>query len=76
MIAGQEELIPEEEAALLGIAWWRLRELAAEGELRMILAEVPGGRRLMYFPGEVLALKGRLRGGVEEVEEWTDVIGG
>ncbi len=55
-------MIPEEAPLLLGIAWWRLRELVAEGELRMIFAEVLGGRRVMYFPGEVLALKGRLRG--------------
>lgn len=77
MGAGQEELIPEEDAAqLLGIASWRLRELAAEGEFRAVFAESPGGRRVMYFLGEVLALRGCLRGGgAEEAEEWPDVIG-
>ena len=80
MSAEQEELIPEEEAArLLGIAEWRLGELAAQGELRAVRAEGPGGQRVMYFLGEVLALRERIKGTPEledtdENEEWPDVI--
>ena len=79
MSAGQEELMPEEEAArLLGIAEWRLKELAAEGELRLVHVEGPAGTLVMYFKGEVLALRERLRGKPEadEAEEWPDVIDG
>ena len=79
MNAGQEDLIPEEEAVrLLGVAVWRLRELAAQGELRAVRVESPGGPQVMYFRDEVLALRGRIRGGpeVDVGEEWPDVIGG
>jgi hypothetical protein len=79
MSAGQEELIPEEEAArLLGIAEWRLRELAAQGELRLVRVEGPAGPRVMYLAAEVLALRGRLGGTPEEDddEEWPDKIEG
>lgn len=82
MSAGREELIPEEEAArLLGVAAWRLRELAAQGELRLARAEVPGGERVMYFLGEVLRLRERIRGAAQgddadEAEDWPDIIDG
>ncbi|PYS75986.1 MAG: hypothetical protein DMF66_17215 [Acidobacteria bacterium] len=82
MSAEQEELITEEEAAkLLGMAEWRIRELAAQGELRTVQADAPGGPRVMYFIGEVLALRGRISGAsgaddTDENEEWPDVIEG
>jgi hypothetical protein len=82
MSAEQEELIPGEEAAkLLGMAEWRVRELAEQGELRTVRAEAPGGPWVMYFLGEVLALRERIRGvpeanDTDENEEWPDVIEG
>lgn len=39
-----------------------LQELASVGELRPARVEAPGGERVMYFTGEVLALRRRLRG--------------
>ena len=78
MDAGQEELMPEGEAArLLGIAEWRLKELAAQGELRLVHVEGPYGMQVMYFTSEVLALRERLRGAPETVdaEEWPEFIG-
>ena len=76
--------MPEEEAAgLLGVAEWRLRELAGMGELRLVRVERPGGEQVMYFAGEVLALRDRLRGEPEDIpaedegaEGWPDLIGG
>jgi hypothetical protein len=78
-------LMPEEEAAeLLGIAEWRLRELASLGELRLVRVEGTEGQRVMYFAAEVLALRERLRGRPEacetetaddDEEEWPDLIG-
>ena len=84
MSAGQEELMPEDEAAeLLGIAEWRLRELASFGELRLVRVEGTEGERVMYFAAEVLALRERLRGQPEEGEtetadddDWPDLIEG
>lgn len=83
MGAGQDELMPEDEAAeLLGIAGWRLRELASMGELRLVRVEDAEGERVMYFAAEVLALREGLRGepkaGEAEAaddDEWPDLIG-
>ncbi len=76
--------MPEEEAAgLLGVAGWRLRELAVMGELRLVRVVAPGGEQFMYFAAEVLALRDRLRGKPgdgpsedEGAEGWSDLIGG
>ena len=75
-------MMPEMEAAgLLGVAEWRLRDLAGMGELRLVRLEAPGGEQVMYFAGEVLALRERLGGKLgshsaedEGAGEWPDLI--
>ena len=79
MSAGQEELITEEDAArYLGVTPARLRELVTQGELHLAMVQGPEGIEPMYFRGEVLRLKEKLRGqeSKSETEEWPDTIGG
>ena len=79
MSGGQEELITEEEAMrYLGVSPERLRELVVQGELHLVTAKKPEGIELLYFRGEVLRLKERLRGrgNKPETEEWPDLING
>ena len=74
MSTEQEELIPEDEAArFLGVTPQRLKEFIAEGSLHGALVKGPNGLEVMYYRGEVLKLKERLRG-EESEEEWPDVI--
>ncbi len=77
MSAGQEELMDEQDAArYLGIAPERLRELAAQGEIRVVVVRALDEIEVMYFRGEVLRLKEQLRGqeSKPETEEWPDMI--
>ena len=77
MSAEQEEMMPEDEAArYLNVSKGRLRELAVQGELRMLLARGPDGEKTMYLRGQVLKLKARLAADEEAsgAEEWPDVI--
>jgi hypothetical protein len=76
---GEEELMPEVEAArFLDISMERLRELAVQGELRMVLVRGPNGEETMYLKGHVLRLKEKLIADEKEseVEEWPDIISG
>ena len=78
MSATQEELITEEAAMrYLSVSPERLRELVAEGELRLVLAPGPEMLEPMCYRGEVLRLKERLRGqeSQPEAEEWPNLIG-
>ena len=77
MSAGQEELIAEEDAArYLGVPPARLRELVTQGVLHLAMVQGPEGIEAMYFRGEVLQLKERLRSqeSKPEAEEWPDMI--
>jgi len=79
MSVGSEELMPEDEAArYLDISMDRLRELAVQGELRMMLLRGPNGEETMYLKSQVLRLKEILIADEKEseVEEWPDIIGG
>ena len=78
MSAGQEELIAEGDAArYLDVSPARLRELVADGKLRLVMVQGPEGLEPMYFMGEVLRLTERLRGwrSKSETGEWPDTIG-
>ncbi len=77
MSAEQEELIDELDAArYLDISPERLRELATQDEIRVVVIRGPDGIEMMYFRGEVLRLKEKLRGqeSQSEAEEWPDII--
>lgn len=76
MSAAEEELIPEQEAAqYLEVTPQRLREFASQGALQSVIVQGPSGHEVMYYRGEVLALKERLRGKrTADTEEWPDVI--
>ncbi len=77
MSAGQEELMDEGDAAQhLGISPERLRELATQGELRVVKIRASDKIVPMYLTGEVLRLKEQLRGqeSKSETEEWPDMI--
>jgi len=77
MSVESEELMPEDEAArYLDISMDRLRELAVQGELRMVLARGPDGEKTMYLKSQVLRVKEILIADEKEseVEEWPDVI--
>ncbi len=79
MSVGEEELMPEDEAArYLDISMERLRELVVQGELRMVLVRGPDGEETMYLRGRVLRLKEILIADEKEseVEEWPDTING
>ncbi len=79
MSVGEEELIPEDEAArYLDISMERLREFVVQGELRMVLVQGPNGEEVMYLRSQVLRLKEILTADEKEseVEEWPDIIGG
>ena len=79
MSVGEEELIPEDEAArYLDISMERLREFVVQGELRMVLARGPNGEETMYLRSQVLRLKEILTADEKESEvaEWPDIIGG
>ena len=78
MSAEQEELITEEDAArYLGVSPARLRELVVQGELHLVTVQKTEGLELMYFRGEVLRLKEKLRAqeSRSETEEWPNTIG-
>ncbi len=75
--AEQEELISEQDAALyLDVSPERLRLLAVQGELRLILMNGPNGQASMYLKGQVQRLKEALREDESKVdtEEWPDVV--
>ena len=77
MSTEQEELITEEDAArYLAVSPEHLRQLVAQGELRLAMVQGPEGIEPMYFRGEVLRLTERLRGqeSQPEAEEWPDTI--
>lgn len=77
MSAEQEELIDELDAArYLDISLERLTELATEGEICVVVIQTPDGIEVMYFRGEVLRLKEKLRSqeSKSEAEEWPDMI--
>ena len=79
MSVGEEELIPEDEAArYLDISMARLRELVVQGELRMGLVKGPNGEEAMYLRSQVLRLKEILTADDKELEvdEWPDIISG
>ena len=79
MSVGEEELIPEDEAArYLDISMARLRELVVQWELRMVLARGPNGEETMYLRSQVLRLKEILTADDKELEvdEWPDIISG
>ncbi|MBA3715171.1 MAG: hypothetical protein H0W76_22375 [Pyrinomonadaceae bacterium] len=79
MSVGEEELIPEDEAArYLDISMARLRELVVQGELRMVLVKGPNGEEAMYLRSQVLRLKEILTADDKELEvdEWPDIISG
>jgi hypothetical protein len=76
---GEEDLIPEDEAArYLDISMARLRELVVQGELRMVLVKGPNGEEAMYLRSQVLRLKEILTADDKELEvdEWPDIISG
>lgn len=78
MSAEQEELIPEEDAArYLGVPPERLRLLAVQGELQLVVVNGPNGQESMYLRGQVLRLKEALRRNESkaDTEEWPDVLG-
>ena len=78
MSTEQEELMTEEDAArYLRIPPARLRELVTQGVLHLAIVKGPEGIAPMYFRGEVLQLKEKLRGQGSklEVEEWPNMIG-
>ncbi len=75
--AEQEELMPEEEAAqYLGVPPERLRLLAVQGELQMMVVNGPNGPEPMYLKGQVWRLKEALREDESkaDTEEWPDVL--
>ncbi len=77
MSAGQEELMDEDDAALyLNISPERLRELATEGEIRVVVVRTPEDVEPMYLRGDVLRLKEKLRSqeSQPETEEWPEMI--
>ncbi len=77
MSVGREELMPEDEAArYLDISMDRLRELAVQGELRMVLVRGPNREETMYLKSQVLRLKEILIADEKEseVEEWPDML--
>ncbi len=79
MSVGEEELIPEDEAArYLDISMERLREFVVQGELRMVLVKGPNGEEAMYLRSQVLRLKEILTADDKELEvdEWPDIISG
>ncbi len=79
MSVGEEDLIPEDEAArYLDISMARLRELVVQGELRMVLVKGPNGEEAMYLRSQVLRLKEILTADDKELEvdEWPDIISG
>ena len=66
----------EDAARYLRIPPARLRELVTQGVLRLAMVQGPEGIEPMYFTGEVLQLKERLRGqeSKPKAEEWPDLI--
>ena len=63
-------------ARYLGVPPPHLREFASQGLLQAVPVEGPQGREAMYYTGEVLRLKERLRRqeGNAGAEQWPDVI--
>ncbi len=79
MSVGEEELIPEDEAArYLDTSIERIRGFVVQGELRMVLVQGPNGEEAMYLRSQVLRLKEILTADEKEseVEEWPDIISG
>ncbi len=77
MSAAQEELVNEDDAArYLDISPARLRELATEGEIRVVVIRTPDDVEPMYLRGEVLRLKEKLRSqeSQPEADEWPEMI--
>jgi hypothetical protein len=66
----------QDAARYLGITPERLRELATQGEIRVVVVRTLDEIEAMYFRGEVLRLKEQLRGqgAKSETEEWPDMI--